>query len=362
MKRSSQAVASKVRASSRSGKASPKKSVLLLDAGRVGHELLHAKLERRPSARNKSPWVVDVRLDNGRIALAHAPSLDMGGLCVTGSKLLMKRAVDSKGNPIGSKAVGAYGTPKCEFILQLVWVDEPENKSMGGCWCAAHPSLGEKLSNALVERNLISGLPKVESIRKEVTGIAGCDMRSDFLLSHPNNKATVMEVKTVLNTDYNPATAPSRKECVYLGAAGRKYRRAGIFPWGRVAQVGPDGEQVVSARAIKHIDELAGIARGDRKDAKGPKYLPMLVFMVVRPDVESCRMNEESCASFARHAAAAQKAGVRIVAHKVRWGTGKEAGKAFWAGPVPVEFPKQSTKRSSPPVEAKSAQRKKQKK
>jgi len=119
-------------------------------------------------------------------------------------------------------------------------------------------------------------------------------------------------VKTVLNTDYSPATAPERRECVYLGA-GKPYRRAGIFPWGRVAQTGPDGERVVSARAIKHVDELAALAQ---KRSAPVRWMPLLLFMVVRPDVTSLRINEESCPSFARHTAAAKAAGVRMVAHK----------------------------------------------
>lgn len=324
--------------------AAPVKStgVQLLD---LGLDLSEAVLVQRPSKRNRSPWVADVRLDDGRIALAHVPALDMGGLCVTGSRLLVKPAVDGKGRPIGSKAVGAYGTPKCEFILQLVYVSEPENKSIGGCWCAAHPNLGEKLTTSLLEKGLISGLPKVERIRKEVTGVAGCDMRADFVLEHANKQASVIEVKTVLNTDYNPSTPPDRKECVYFAQSGKKYQRAGIFPWGRVAQVGPEGERVVSTRAIKHVDELAGIARGDRKDKLGVRFFPMLLFMVVRPDVVSMRVNQESCPSFAKHVEAAQAAGVRIVAHKVLWGKGKDLGKAFWAGTLPVEKPKVCTKR-----------------
>lgn len=314
----------------------------LLDLGR---DLLEAELVQRPSKRNKSPWVADVRLKGGRVALAHVPALDMGGLCVTGSKLLLKLAVDGKGRPIGSKAVGAYGTPKCEFILQLVYVNEPENKHMGGCWCAAHPSLGEKLAAALVEKNLIRELPKVDRLRKEVTGVAGTDMRADFLLEHAGNKATAIEVKTVLNTDYNPATPPDRKECVYFPQRSTAYRRAAIFPWGRVSQVGPQGEQVVSARAIKHIDELAAIARGDRKDKGGVKISAMLLFMVVRPDAVSMRVNDESCPSFAKHVQVAEAAGVRILAHKVCWGKGRDLGKAFWVGPLPVNVPASLAKR-----------------
>jgi DNA-binding sugar fermentation-stimulating protein len=252
--------------------------------------------------------------------------------------LLLKPAVDSKGNLVGSKAVGAYGTPKCEFIIQLVHVSEPENKQFGGCWSAAHPSLGEKLAAQLLERGMVGELAApVESVKKEVTGIAGTNMRADFLVAHKGGSGSVVEVKTVLNTDYDPKTKPARKECVYLGR-NLPYQRAGIFPWGRVSQEGPDGEKVVSARAIKHIRELASIASGKRKSS-APLHC-MLLFLVVRHDVKFMRINEVSCPSFAYYAKQAQAAGVKFVAHRVRWGAGKDLGKAFWDGPIKVQFPK----------------------
>jgi len=314
-----------------------RKGTLLLD---IGKDLLPATLVGRPSERNKSPWVADVRLSNGRLALAHCPSLDMGGLCVAGSKVLLKKATDSKGKPIGANAVGAYGTPKCEFIMQLVYVDEPECKQFGKVWCCAHPSLGEKLANAIIEKGMITEFASpVVDLRREVTGVAGTNMRADFVAEHKDSSKTVVEVKTVLNTDYNPATAPSRSECVYLGKT-KPYQRAAIFPWGRVAQVGPMGEKVVSARAIKHIDEHAAIAKGTRKSKD--KLRSMVVFVVVRHDVKFMRANPESCPSFVKHAYDASQAGVKFVAHRIRWGTGKDVGRAFWDGPLKVSIPKTS--------------------
>lgn len=318
----------------REAKPLPQNGSMLLD---LGADLVRATLVRRPSSRNKSPWVADVKLATGRIALAHVPAMDMGGLCVEGSVLLLKPAVDGKGKLIGSKATGPYGTPKCEFIIQLVHVKEPENKMWGECWCAGHPSLGEKLAAQLLERGMVSELaaPTV-SLQREVSGIAGCDMRADFLVSHKNGSRSVLEVKTVLNTDYDPKTKPDRKECVYVGKT-TPYQRAGIFPWGRVAQAGPNGEKVVSARAIKHIRELAKISSGKAK-SKIPLH-SMLLFVVVRHDVKFMRVNEESCPSFARYAKLAQAAGVKFAAHRVRWGVGKDLGKAFWEGPIKVKFP-----------------------
>ena len=46
------------------------------------------------------------------------------------------------------------------------------------------------------------------------------------------------QVKTVVDTDYDPSTPPDRpgkKGCVFLGPL--PYSRAAIFPWGKSAQV-----------------------------------------------------------------------------------------------------------------------------
>ena len=306
-------------------------------------ELVEGVVVARPSARNRSPYVGDVKLADGRVVIAHMPSLDCGGKCVPGAAVLMKPARDKKGVLVGADAVGAYGTPKCEFIMQLLRVCEPENAHLGGVWIGAHPSLGEKIALALIERRLVAGLPSAGTIQREVTGVAGCDMRSDFVLGHGGGDGaaaaaqTVVEVKTVVDTDYDPATPPSRKECAFLGK-GEPYERAAIFPWGRGNQKGPDGEKVVSARAIKHVRELRAIARGERA-LDGVALEAAVLFVVVRHDAVAFRPNHEACPSLARHLREARDAGVAVLAHRVRWGDGADVGKAFSDGPLPVSMP-----------------------
>lgn len=316
----------------------PNNSVELLN---LGAGLVKGSLVRRPSLRNRSPWVADVKLSSGRIVLAHMPALDMGGKCVPGSVVLLKKATDSKGRPIGAKAVGPYGTPKCEFIVQLVRVLEPENKSIGGCWVAAHPNLGEKLAAAFIERGLIQELSSVTSLHREVSAIEGFNlgMRADFVSNNSNGSKSVVEVKTVMDTDHNPATPPAQiaKELIWFGR-DKPYCRSAVFPWGSRNQIGPQGEQVVSSRAIKHIDALGTIASGAKKVGRAALNA-VLVFVVPRHDVKSLRVNSEACPSFARHITAAKNKGLRIVAYAVRWGEGQQLGKAFSAGPLPVDIP-----------------------
>ena len=155
------------------------------------HPLVKGVVLQRPSARNRSPYVGDVRLSDGRVAIAHMPCLDMGGKCAAGAEVLLRPAVDKKTRvAVGPDAVGKYGTPKCEYILVLLRCLESENAHLSshGVFVGAHPSLGERVADALLRRGSLDedlGSP-VSKIEREVSGVAGTDMRTDFLLSHPD--------------------------------------------------------------------------------------------------------------------------------------------------------------------------------
>jgi len=176
------------------------------DAGRaaapllsLGPGLVRATVVRRPSERNKSPFVGDVRLSDGRVALAHMPSMSMGGKCAPGSQVMMKTARRASGEPVGSNATGKFGTPKCEFVLQLLLVEEPENAHLSGCWVAAHPSLGEQVASQLLSRGSLDEAlgAAVVAVESEVNKPAGSNMRCDFVVSHGargHASRTVLEV------------------------------------------------------------------------------------------------------------------------------------------------------------------------
>ena len=301
-------------------------------------ELTTCTLLRRPSKRNRSPYVADAQLSDGREVLVHVPSLDMGGKCVPGATLLVKPARDRKGKKIGPNAVNPkYGTPKCEFIAQLLRVEEPENAP--GCWIGAHPRLGELIAGKLLETSSVPGLRATTELAKEVRNPLGCDMRADFLVTHSPAQKTLVEVKTIVDTDYAAKTAPSKKsvKCVFIGP--EPYRRAGIFPWGKGNQTGPNGEKVVSARAIKHVNELTLVAKGVRKPKEDSLQVGAAVlFIVVRGDALTARANRLACPTFANSLEAAKRAGVKVLAHRVRWGEQDELGIAFDDGEIPVTF------------------------
>lgn len=346
-----------------------------------------ATLLCRPSKRNKSPYVADVHVPSlKRDAICHVPNLDMGGKCVPGVSLWVKPQRDSKtGQLIGPNAVNPkYGTPKCEFVLQLVRVDERwitnETKD-GGCkgggekqvekpepyfpvWVGGHPSLGEQIPKKLIQRHIergggvLDGIGKIESYQKQVK--ISPNSRADFVLKpvtslKDNQRQRIVEVKTVVDTDYNPKWGlPSltNLKCVFKVPIGAKYDKYGIFPWGQGNQKGPDGEAVVSARAIKHVRELTSLVqqtkrrgkkqqgqnetkiittkqRGKSNDSEqcstdanytNDKYDATILFIVIRHDAQAFRPNHEACPSFCKYLKLAQESGVQLLAKRVRWG------------------------------------------
>jgi DNA-binding sugar fermentation-stimulating protein len=296
-------------------------------------ECIEASLICRPSKRNRSPYVADVQIlgDNNRIAICHMPNLDMGGKCVAaGTKLWIVPLRDKKGELVGPDAVSPkYGTPKCEFTTRLVRVDESElHSNYTPTWVGGHPSLGETLAEELLARHVqgISTIPDmgpVTSVKNQV--MIGPHTRADFMLNttatttddnntKPVHRQRIVEVKTVVDTDYCASwPLPERCKCVFVSQdAPSEYQRMALFPWGQSNQKGPDGEKVVSTRAIKHVRELTQLVQEGIYDAT-------ILFLVIRGDAQVFRPNQEACPSFARYLQEAQNAGVQLLAKRVRW-------------------------------------------
>lgn len=294
-------------------------------------------LQCRPSKRNRSPYVADVLLENeDREVIVHVPNLDMGGKCVPGAKILMKPARDRKGNLVGADAVNPkFGTPKCEFIAQLLYVDE-SRLGYEAAWVGAHPSLGERIAEELVGRNLLgTNFPTVKSFKREVRNVGGANMRADFLIEHEDESLPprILEVKTVVDTDYKVDATPGRTKCVFTSNKD-PYVRTGIFPWGQSNQKGPDGEKVVSARAIKHVQELTKLAN-DKKQ----QFDATVLFVVIRDDAKAFRPNHEACPSFARYLKEAESKGVQIIAKQVCWKVEGSHASCYEGNLLDVEWP-----------------------
>lgn len=288
-------------------------------------DLCQVRVVRRPSSRNKSPYVADAQLGD-REVLVHVPSLDMGGKAGPGQTLVARLARTKSGDPVGADAKGKFGTPKCEYIAWLCRVDEAETRKLTGgpIWIGAHPTLGEHIAQSLVP----TLFPENLHIESQVS--IG-DMRVDFVLTDGDGRKTLLEVKTVVDTDYDP-TLPSElrghlTNC-FFGKA-EDYTRAAIFPWGKAKQTTEDGIKCVSARAIKHLKSLA-------KAVETSEYNAAVLFVVVRHDVAFFRPNLDACPAFAKALRDASDKGVQVFARRVRWGDGERLGTAYDDGPLDV--------------------------
>jgi DNA-binding sugar fermentation-stimulating protein len=170
--------------------------------------------------------------------------------------------------------------------------------------------LGEKIAHELILQGRL--FENVTDIKREVSRIADMDMRADFVLTEPDGTKRVVEVKTVVDTDYSTHHGlPDRTKCVFTSDT-LPYKRTALFPWGQSNQKGPDGEKVVSARAIKHVRELTKLANMEG-------YRSTVLFIVIRGDAEAFRPNYEACPSFCKYLKEAEDSGVQILAKRVTW-------------------------------------------
>ena len=290
--------------------------------------LAQGTVVQRPSKHNKSPYVADVKLDNGaEEVIAHAPMLDLGGLIKTGTVVRM-----TKSKPGG----------KTSHAIQLVGFKEINcDKDQTVTWIGAHPSLGNAVAKILLEENYISSAvlgdqPKsdITKVQSEVTMKSKKEdtVRSDFVV----NEKVVVEVKSCVCADYHKGSAPeSDKKDRYVTVISNedkigKYKRAGLFPIGKRAQ-NFEGEKVVSERCIKHLRHLARIAKGS--DDNGYKE-SCLLMIVNRGDCSRFRPCREACPIFADEFSKAKLAGVRIIAAKVTW---NKEGDCHFDGLLPVD-------------------------
>ena len=292
-------------------------------------KLVQGTVLQRPSKHNKSPYVADVKLDEGaEEVMAHAPMLDLGGLIKPGTIVRM-----TKSKPGG----------KTSHAIQLVGFNEvSSNEKETKTWIGAHPSLGNAVAKALIEGDHIthailgdSSNANITKVQSEVTMRSkdGEDtVRSDFVV----NEKVVVEVKSCVCADYHKDSAPefSNKDRYVTVISNEdrlnKYQKSGLFPIGKRAQIF-EGEKVVSERCIKHLRHLAKIAQG--KDSNGYKQ-SCLLLIVNRGDCSKFRPCREACPIFAKEFSKAKTAGVRIIAAKVIW---NENGDCNFGGLIPID-------------------------
>lgn len=173
--------------------------------------LVGVTVVKRPSATIKSPYVADVRYDDGRLALCHTPGLGCCGLVEAGRRIYV--------------CDGSAGS-KTDCVAHIAECSDSEGVFYNGI----HPMVSQAAA-----RGLLSHISKEASWVSEVTVEDGT--RLDYVGTLPNGRKIYVEIKNAMVS----------LEMMVL----RKERRA-VFPEGFRKKAG----EPVSPRALKHAQVL----------------------------------------------------------------------------------------------------------
>jgi len=206
--------------------------------------LYEATVLKRPSATCKTPYVADIILhsddDLGVSYMAHTPALGCGGLCEKASSILVAKTNTTSG--------------VCKYTAYFAVLQKTHYR----IYVCIYPKLAETAVETALRKNKLSWL-QTKSVSREV--VYG-NSRFDFAGIDSNDTPFLLEVKCV---------PLSEGDCAY-------------FPVG----VKRKPNEIVSPRALKHIQELEAI-----KQEKREKIRCILCFVVMRSDVKKFALNEK---------------------------------------------------------------------
>ncbi len=250
-------------------------------------EVYTGSVLKRPSAFCKTPYVADVILENGDQVMAHSPSLGCCGLADKESLVLLSKKKES-------------AKTKCSHCIELSIYKENGNTTIIGI----NPALGEIIAENALKMNCVLGLGFIRSYTKQTTIL---NSRFDFTGIDYYGKPFIMEVKNVPLADYVDVPKKDRKK--YKNEIENKeyHDKISYFPDG----YRKSSNDVVSPRALKHIQELEEVAKTSETRA-------ILCFIVEREDVTSFQPSNID----PTYKKAVQKAwmnGVEIKVIQVKW-------------------------------------------
>ena len=208
---------------------------------------------KRPSAHCKTPYVADVILENSSPILGHSPSLGCCGLAEKDSNVLLSHLPEKK-------------KQTCSHRIELAILEEGTNKIFIGI----NPKLAETIVEECLKKNFIANLI-CNKFQREVTFL---NSRFDFAGTDKDGKPFVLEVKNVPLADYVDVPKKEKKKYADLIKSKNWNEKIAYFPDG----YRKNSTDVVSPRALKHIQELEEIA-------KSGKVRAILCFVVQRTDV-----------------------------------------------------------------------------
>jgi DNA-binding sugar fermentation-stimulating protein len=208
---------------------------------------------KRPSLYCKTPYVADVYVDNDVTTMAHTPALGCSGL--------------------SDKDATVYVTPmknkntKCTHRIDLATYREGNKCTIVGI----NPNLAEIIVKECLQQSKTSFLPKVHSFDTQQTFL---NSRFDFCGKDQDDNDFVLEVKNVPLADYVDVPKKDKKKALEQVSKKVYQDKIAYFPDGYRKL----SEDVISPRALKHVNELTEIAQNTKTRA-------ILCFVVQRSDV-----------------------------------------------------------------------------
>jgi len=259
-------------------------------------ETVQGEIIKRPSQFCKTPYVADVIIDDEETSqiMGHSPSLGCCGLAEKGSTVIMTKVKDQK-------------TQKCSHTIQLASYSEGNNNVIIGI----NPKLGETIAEQSLIQNCILNLTHVMSYQREVTIL---NSRFDFAGKDSTGKPFIMEIKNVPLADY--VDVPKKERKLYDSTIVNK-------PFNEKIAYFPDGYRkkstdVVSPRALKHIQELEHIAITSNGNVR-----TILCFIIQRNGVKHFQTSNIDLV-YKDAVYKAHKNGVEIKTIQVKWNSSGE--------------------------------------
>jgi sugar fermentation stimulation protein A len=282
------------------------------------NDLIYVKIVSRPSKVCKTPYVADIELEDGTIVQAHCASLGCCGLC---EKDCYVYASPMKSNCAQSKSkVCSYKIYLAHFYEEKVISERViiNNQLIG-----IDPKLAETLVENALTQNYLKTLTHIKTYKREVCLL---NSRFDFAGIDEHGKYFVLEVKNVPLADYADVSSVERKKMIKNGDFANVdiNKKISYFPDGYRKKKG----EVVSERALKHINELAEISHS--------KIIrPIICFVIQRTDVSSFQASLlDPIYKAAFNDAISQ--GVEVIVLVVSWNAQGEA--SFVTCELPVNY------------------------
>ena len=224
------------------------------------NDIKKATIIFRPSKVSRTPYVADINIqDDDEIYQGHCPSLGCCGLCEKSSEVYVYTIVGGKGSV-------------CKYKVFLSnYIETSKNKSI---YIGIEPKMAESIVENAIIKNCFNDLKYVKCYKREVK-IKSCNSRFDFIGIDNNDKTFILEVKNVPLADYEDIT---KKEKLKKNYDNRDFNsKIAYFPDGYRR----NNSDVVSERALKHINELYNIKKCDQN------IRCIICYVIQRDDISS---------------------------------------------------------------------------